>query len=194
MSLIPIGFIEATAKFTIANSPNTAQVVTGHENVGSLSAAAAAQVLYEDIWGAATGFRSVMTNEITLTQVEVRSKIDAGDPTVAAFSGTLLGLQGGVAVPAQVTYLVQKISGFAGRRNRGRMYIPGAPETTVNSGGFLTGTQTGLLATAAANFFTACNTEGLPLVILHTEPPDTATDVVLLAASNKVATQRRRVR
>jgi len=74
------------------------------------------------------------------------------------------------------------------------MYVPGVTESTVDAGGFLTGAQTTILQNALNSFYSQAIARGLPMYILHTTPPDTATEVTSVVASNKVATQRRRVR
>jgi len=103
--------------------------------------------------------------------------------------------------PPQVCYLVKRTTGFAGRRYRGRMYIPYVSSTAVDQFGKLTSGEQTLLNTFATNWGTnlfnavGANT-GNPM-LLHAESPLSSTplptQVTSHIASQVVATQRRRL-
>ena len=102
--------------------------------------------------------------------------------------------------PPNVTYLLRKPTGLVGRRFRGRVYLPFAWSDGIDQTGTLTGSNFTALQTAAAAIKT--NTVAAPtgmanLALLHSaDPPSSApapTIISSLAASNRVATQRRRL-
>lgn len=117
-------------------------------------------------------------------------------------SGVLAGTRAAQSIaPPNVTYLIRKASGFAGRRFRGRMYLPFASEGGIEQTGALTTAELVILTTAAAALEAgmvdpAIGSAGL--FLLHSEStlsvtPD-PTPVLNLVASNFVATQRRRLK
>lgn len=105
------------------------------------------------------------------------------------------GGQSGDALPPQTASLVSWRTGFVGRRNRGRTYLP-APVETVQSAGTL---SAGML-TAMADFAVAAialqdpanlGTAWFHLVIYHHDL-GTSTDVNSYLVRSELATQRRR--
>jgi hypothetical protein len=110
---------------------------------------------------------------------------------------------GGVAaapVPPNTAVLAQKKTAVGGRRNRGRMYIPGIPEGMVSGAGFIDLATHALWATAVTNLraeVAALSFVG-ECVIFHTTAPGlpglTPTAISSMSVSTKVATQRRRLR
>lgn len=112
------------------------------------------------------------------------------------------GLSTDTPAPQNVAYLVKKQTGFAGRRYRGRTYVPGVSEANIGvSGillpGFVTGVQNAWNAV-----LTYWNSVGNPVLIHSTqftepEPPVTPpapTRITGLLVDPLVATQRRRLR
>lgn len=193
MSFLPVGFAECTAVFTIPGQSGPANVVTGHD-VSGLATSLAVIDAIDDGWDAATPLTNWLASVVSLVALDVRWQAAPGDPVSISRTKSQPGAVGTAATSPQVTYLLQKISGFAGRKNRGRMYLPGVVEASVSDGGVvLPATVTNLAATAAAAL-SNWNTSGAPLHILHTDPADTPREVVELAVSPIVATQRRRLR
>lgn len=103
--------------------------------------------------------------------------------------------------PASVAVLVQKRTAFAGRKNRGRFYFPGIPNSDTAPGtdpnaltpGALTQWQTGVDA-----LFAALKDDGplspLNPVILHPSPSTTVTEITSFSVQSRLATQRNRLR
>ena len=103
-------------------------------------------------------------------------------------------------LPPNDTYLIKKTTSFAGRRYRGRAYIPYVASLGVTQTGSLqSAEQTILNATAAALFSTLVGggPNASELSILHSESPlsglPAPTPVISLLAESVIATQRRRL-
>lgn len=111
---------------------------------------------------------------------------------------------GGAAVasmPPNTSYLVKKITGLGGRKNRGRMYLPCPPENAVDDKGLVLEDPRGDLNVAVAAWVNTTNdelvAEGATVptpVILHTDELDTPTPIFQFLTDGMVATQRRRLR
>lgn len=121
---------------------------------------------------------------------------DGGDIRIDGSVAPVAGGRAPGAAPPNVATLVQKLTALGGRRNRGRMYLPGAVETDIDNEGLYGTTPLGVLQTAA----TAFRTQTLALaqvdqlVLLHEQAPFTPTEITSLVVSRTVATQRRRQR
>jgi hypothetical protein len=116
-------------------------------------------------------------------------------------AGAVVGTRGSVTIfPPNVTYLIKKTTAFAGRRYRGRLYLPYVSVTGAGQTGQLSGAEVTLLI-AVANGLTsglvAAGPNASELSILHAESPLSAlpapTTVELFLAETTVATQRRRL-
>jgi hypothetical protein len=108
----------------------------------------------------------------------------------------------GEAVPPNTAWLVRKRTDLAGRRGRGRMYIPGVLEGSVDRVGVVGDTAQGNWQAALDSFYedltSAVGARYYPPVVLHrsegagVEPAPTP--ITTLVIDSKVATQRRRLR
>lgn len=111
-----------------------------------------------------------------------------------------VGGVGTPALPPNVAALVRKTSDIGGRRGRGRMFVPGIPEGSVDSnGGLSTGYRT-TLGNAMEAFRLALVALTLPAVLLHDGPSagggaePAPTPIVTMTVTGAVATQRRRLK
>lgn len=121
-----------------------------------------------------------------------------GEPGRFVTTGVLAGTHAGYEdLPANVAAIIQKQSGLAGRRNRGRMYFPYLDETRVDQSGRLGASYQTDFQTAADAIYTVMTPLGSANletpVLLHSEAPTTPTVVTSLTVSPIVATQRRRL-
>lgn len=115
--------------------------------------------------------------------------------------GSVQGSRGAqILIPPNNTYLMKKTTAFAGRRYRGRVYVPFVSSTDVTQTGQLTGTALTLWAARVAAIFStlpAAGPNASELSILHSESPLSAlpapTPIVALLAEGTTATQRRRL-
>jgi len=102
-------------------------------------------------------------------------------------------------LPQNCAFLVQKRTGKAGRRNRGRWYLPGVPESIVGSDGTVIESNRAALQTAAQAFLTGMPAAagGLVMVILHSTGVSgvpAPTVVTQMVVDSRIATQRTRLR
>lgn len=115
--------------------------------------------------------------------------------------GEVNGGIGSNMLPSSVAVLVQKRTAFAGRRNRGRMYLPGVPAQDVGGTTAPNDLDSGQLVTWQANLdafmaFLQGSTMGDALnpVILHPAPSTPVTEVTAFSVQARLATQRGRLR
>lgn len=115
---------------------------------------------------------------------------------VAVNSSAVVGTASTAAMPQNVSMLVHKRSASSGRKNRGRMYLPGGylQETAVDPAGAVSSgliTSFGALLTA---FLADLATGNLPMVIFHSDSVATPTLVTSLTIDPVIGTQRTRLR
>lgn len=131
---------------------------------------------------------------------EMNAEWRLSSTTVANGTGALFtlttvvgALGGGSPAPPNCTFLVKKVTGVGGRKNRGRMYLPGVGESDVDGiGGVLAAKVTGLNI-AFTSFMTALAALDISPCILHTEALP-STGILSFQTENLIATQRRRLR
>lgn len=194
MPLIPSGFFLAQAEFQTEGPSDPVMVVTGHQRSFGLDADANAALVASNAWGNAGSLLTMMADTVSLVRVKTYLNPGTGVLEIGEWNGSLGGAQTGEAVPPQVAVLIQKQSGLAGRRNRGRMYVPGAEQGVVGADGIINTAALGNWQSAATAFWQHCVDNDIDLAIFHESPPDTATVVTGLSVQAVVATQRRRVR
>lgn len=193
MSVIPIGHGEAVVELGLRGEAGPALNIFGF----AYDVNTPAQTVADDIAGVLDndpGYRGLLSVEVDINSVLVRCKADAGEPLIAEATIGLAGTVAGGSPPPQVALLIQKITGRAGRVNRGRMYIPAPSEANVDETGRYTSAQTAAFQADADAFLSQLDTAGYPMALLHTDPAISPTDVVSLRVDNLVATQRRRLR
>jgi hypothetical protein len=108
--------------------------------------------------------------------------------------------------PPNVAVLVNKITGLAGRKERGRWFLPGmVPDVSVNDDGTLGAAYIAALQPRLNTFLTNLQLPATPIlaqvraVLLHNVPlggttSPQASPIQSLAVQNLVGTQRRRLR
>lgn len=111
------------------------------------------------------------------------------------------GSGGANLVPMQAAAIVQKKTGLAGPRMRGRMYWPFLPAGAITSGGRLSAAFQLVLAAAVGNMFAAqtftvgaASASVAPIVLHRYIAPAIPTyqDITSFAFTYKIGTQRRR--
>jgi hypothetical protein len=144
-----------------------------------------------------------MSNLMRLESVVCYIGQDGGPPIIKTSSlASQNGSETQTVVPQNTAYLIRKRTDAAGRRGRGRIYLPGVREDQVDAVGVVTTAKVGSFNTSFAAWRTALVTavgaRHYPPVILHRsegagiEPAPTP--VVTLVCDARVATQRRRLR
>jgi hypothetical protein len=195
---LPEGFGIIRHRFLLDGDPESMYVSYAVKLTdGPFTADAVAQGTHEawaDLWGARGSDKYVLK--------ETTSEINAGDPDplVGAYVHDDPGVHSSTLIPQNSSWLVHKSTGFGGRRNKGRMYVPGVFESSVNDIGQVDGTAisdwNGSLATFRTAILAVAGVSALSL--LHTpsddDPTPTGTDVTALTMDSVIATQRRRLR
>lgn len=137
-----------------------------------------------------------MANSLILVNTTIRMPTETGDVTLEHTSSTGGFLSGDLA-PPNAAYLVQKKTGYAGKKNRGRFYLPGVLMTSLLSGNS-SKTAAGshdALQTQLTAFLTAMQDDSLFMVILHQQGiVDAPRMVTTLELVERLATQRGRLR
>ena len=101
--------------------------------------------------------QNIMTNVqniVTLTKATLRVRQDGGGDNVVEYvpAAPVVGTGAGSAVTPNVAILVEKITGRAGKRGRGRWYIPGANEALFDQAGVMVPANAATWNTALAEF------------------------------------------
>jgi hypothetical protein len=143
-----------------------------------------------------------MSSLATYVKCNVLMMIDGNIESWDAFSpANTHGGAGGDQLPTNVAILIQKRTGLAGRKNRGRLFLGGVAASHINMNGVPNALQASALAavqTTADNFLVAMtSSEGGPSctpMILHPAPGAQGTVVLALSVQARLATQRGRLR
>jgi hypothetical protein len=130
----------------------------------------------------------------------VRGDLNSSDEGLVQFESADAGMTGtavGETPPVNTAILVRKYTGFGGRKNRGRVFVPpwGVSEGLISKLGVLDNTFRAAHQAAWTAFRVAALGHDAPPVLLHAEgsvePPR---DITSFSVQTQVATQRRRLR
>lgn len=202
--IIPPGFAQAVYIFSWVNDPEPMVVTMGHDVSGYGGDGAQAA---EDIAGILFASTLVvsMSDPVAFVGVDLYVGNDGGPPSVYEYAlpDPQEGTADGASLPPNSAYLVKKATGAAGRRARGRLYLPGVGEDEVNNNGVVAPSFVTTLQGKLDDWFEGAR-DGVgsagpaPMVLLHrsegagTEPPPTV--ITGLQLQSQIATQRRRLR
>lgn len=109
-----------------------------------------------------------------------------------------VGTGGANSVPDQVAPVVQKFTGLAGPRNRGRVYWPFIPTASLSADGELSGAAAVALTAAAGNLFggQSFTVGGASITVVphlfHRTPIFGTTEILAFFCVGKLGTQKRR--
>ncbi len=191
---IPPGFAEVWMQFTLSTDPEAMFTALGLDLAPGTTATQA--VTNAICTATRDNLIPTVSSAYTVGPGYVVFGNDGGDLRIDAAITPLAGTNSAGAAPQNVAMLVKKNTSAGGRRNRGRMFIPGVDEANVNPNGsfvaaelaamqiFISGLKTALEALADVD----------ALYLLHNEAPFTPTLITDLVVSASVATQRRRLR
>lgn len=193
MSFIPTGYGEVSVEITIPGDAGPAYNVFGVDPGTPNDISNTADAI-ETALSSASGYRALLATGATVQGFVYRERLDATNVAIEERTIGLAGVQPGTLLTPQVALLIQKITGLAGRQNRGRMYMPTLAEDNVDDGGFLIAGALSAFQAAADQFDSDLDLSAVPMTILHTSPAVTPSQVSSLQVSPKVATQRRRLR
>lgn len=153
--------------------------------------------IFKDWWIGDT--RSFLSGDLSLERIGVTDMSEEdGEQIVYTTDLPAIGDNAGEATPNNVAFVVSRLSGFAGRSSRGRVYIAGLLDASITNNTVNGTVQAGLVA-AHNSLNTAILTAGfIPVTasfIDEGQPrPFALTRVITSwAANNRVDTQRRRL-
>jgi len=147
----------------------------------------------EELYGAFLAeILPVLATPLLFHKCSARVQIDATDQLILEHSDENNGSDGADMMPLNVSLLVKKVTGFAGQRNQGRMFIPGIREARVNDAGQVTGAYFTALQEACDDFLALVGA-GVRTPMLFHHSSATPREITSLQASPFVATQRGRL-
>jgi hypothetical protein len=191
---IPAGFGQLAYRFALSTDPEPMIVTFGiNVNFGSTGGQAKANSK-ADAFIAALPASSIVSGYRFLG-CTIREGNGEGESIVWDAPRIHVGTAATATLPNNCAYLVKKNTATAGRRHRGRLYLPClvGEESQVGANGALLGTLQADLQAAVGVMF-----PGDDYVILHSAPPGVAvpppTVVTSLTVDGRIATQRRRMR
>lgn len=189
---IPVGYGILTLKYTLSGRSLPYAFTFGFKDDGTSSAAGIASTMGGD-WLSANPASGVFNNYVfngAHVLVNRSGSLISGD-YVTTSTGTVAGSPSSPAV----AMLVKKTTGFAGRKFRGRFYLPPAflGEANVDAAGNIDSATVTGRQTCMNTFFASCHTHAFDLYLLHRDGSG-ATALTGLTVESLVATQRRRQR
>lgn len=191
--LIPVGFAQVNLKFSGTGQPLGGECTYGLDITGYGGDPADAALLIGNAWGSEQ-MDVLQSSSVTLASVLVKYGPNATGPSAevaAGFAGTQT-----TPVSPNTSWLVQKRTALGGKAGRGRMYIPGIPESVVDASGVIDTSYVNSSQTHVSDFFLLQSAADLIPVLLHgpDSPIGTPTVITSFDVQFKVATQRRRLR
>lgn len=183
---IPNGFSNVTLHFRTPAGGGSRDSVTTFGVEGSPNVTTAAEIagaFVDEVW------TTLGSSQVTFTAVTMRDEVNVVEYPLATVGGA-----GGELSDPQCSVLIRKLTGLAGRRNRGRMYPPGQCfNGTFDQGGNMSTSNQVTYTGAWEDFRQALEALDATMVILHGGSSDTSpVTVTQLVADPLVATQRRR--
>jgi len=133
--------------------------------------------------------------EVLVAECDIlRTELTTG--TGLHFISTNASVPGTVAqamATPQVAYLLRKNTGVGGRKNTGRMYLPGVSEANTNGSGEVDAGMLNDLGVFQLNLLADMGAADMTMFILHSSALDDPTEVTSMTPQLLVATQRRRL-
>lgn len=191
--IIPLGFAQVSFIHTIANTARPAVCTLGL-NVGQAGGTITDQAeILRTAWS--DEIMAAISDDAQLTGVHLKYGPNATGQAVLIPAATT-GSDSGEAGAPNTAFLVRKVTGEGGRTGRGRFFIPGVPEGSINSGGVISGGKRELLQQNLDNFWDDLVANDLDPVLLHGEGVVAESPYLItqFAVQERAATQRRRLR
>lgn len=191
---IPTGYGQLNMKFTGSAIPTGAEMTVGFDHTGFVGDPSdAADSFQTDLVAAAVD--DMYCNTVEMSSLLVKFGPNDTGPSFEK-SVSLVGNQNTSSAGPNVTVLLQKITAFGGRAGRGRMYLPGIPENSIENDGLLATSYFTAWDEVWDAFRIATAASDLPLSLLHSadSPISVPTPITRINLDPKTATQRRRLR
>jgi hypothetical protein len=197
--IVPAGFAEVIHSMSLVNDPEPMAITYGVQFDGQ--APVDAQDTVEDLHAAfASTLFGIPHSSYTLQQTELRFVVaELGPVQIAVTINPIQGTGSASPLPQNSAALFHKRSANAGRRNRGRFYLPGLGEGSVDPAGRISIGEINAFNSLAANFLAGVRAAAsiAEMVILHSDGVSSApapTVVTFMNLDPVIATQRRRLR
>lgn len=193
--IIPPGYAQAAFRWRLTGDLEQMICTLGFNPLPTEDAPFLATALF----AAATSSGSAWAASNTCTGYAIQgvtvTKMEDDGPVVAEHNQVINGTATGATLPNNCAILVQKRTALGGRRHRGRMYVPpfNVGETSVNGLGGLP-ESVAEIQTEYNNLMSAFVAIDLRPVILHSLSGVLPTPVQQFVVSDRIATQRRRLR
>ena len=190
MAPIPVGFAEIFGRIVLAGDSGEMGITFGVDIPAAPSQAIANQISTR----VTTFLKAVGSSSYTMAGVRMTFQDETGPIIFDSVTGAGVGANAAACVPQNTAYLFTKGTAFGGRRNRGRMFVPGVREGDVDNVGVVLPATVTALNTSAATLLAGLVTDGNPMVLFHSEAPFTPPFVQTMLCQPVAATQRRRLR
>jgi len=187
---LPDNYGIATFKFEITASGSQSVVTMGFHNTPLDDASTIADTLGA-VWDAEmTG--SLLCNTYTFVSCYVLLSIGGVEQSGESPVGTVGSNTSDPSTPATAVG-VKKVTSYAGKKYRGRMYLPAGyvSENHVGADGNIGSTEVSALQGAMDNVLAGFSANSYPAYLLHTDAT-APTPISSLIVRNHVRTQRRR--
>lgn len=200
MTVIPDGFGVVSYEFMLTGDPEPMYVTHGFSAEVGADPNAYAQAMGNSFTAAGSLIETV-ANVYRLSRTLIRLGQEDDPPLLGEWPTNVIGGVAQPAVPQNTAYLLRKTSAMSGRSGKGRMYLPGVTEGSVDATGTLlaiTVSAINDLCETYLNLIASDVETPAPMYILH-DPTTTGflyspTPVTGLSCDGRVATQRRRLR
>jgi len=150
--------------------------------------------LLTDMWTAiGTSFLNCMTASWSIAALEATDRSVVGGAFATYTPSPVVGTRAGDSTPANVALVLSKRTGFSGRRNHGRLYMPGASDVDV-VGSIASNTYMLALNALGVALLNYAGTTGLPGGWAFPSVTDLTMKLITgIAADAVVDSQRRRL-
>lgn len=201
--IIPVGFAHAVYEFSLTGDPEPIVTTMGHD-LSAVSGGDYTDAANDLMFAFAVAWAARLSNVYTLTGVSLYVGQDGGPPAVYESTDAAVPMtQSGPALPQNCAFLMRKRTSRAGRRGRGRCYIPGVNEESVGHTGIISPSSLTNYQASADMWYDELVNPGagavaMPPVILHRSEgistPGTPTPILSFLLDDQIATQRQRMR
>lgn len=191
---IPPGFAECWCRFDLPGDAEPMYVAIGLDLASGETPSVSTANAFDAIWQSNLDNR--ISSAYSIGPGYTLWGQDGGDIRTDSSNTPEQGDQAGAPLPNNCAVLIKKLTASGGRRNRGRMFVPGIPEGDVDSVGTISGTPLSAWQSIADDLWSTFVAHSAVdnVVLFHDSAPHTPTVVTDLQVATRIATQRRRMR
>lgn len=136
-TVIPAGFAEITTVLAPTLDPSPATFTIGTDGITDVASLNLACASWVNALSDPDGVLGMLCSDYTILRVEGRTDPE-GSNLVAEVPLGVVGLGGPETLPSNCALLIRKVTGLGGRRNRGRVFLPGCiGESQVSNTGLI---------------------------------------------------------